>query len=394
MNAAPEGSPGPALIASHARFRDWMFTRALPFWGSAGHDGVGGGAREHLTLEGLPGDAPFTRMRVQARQLYVFSHASLLGWSAGLPLAHEIYGFITRHGELATGGWARTLSPADGEVLDPAVDLYDQAFVLFALAYYGRASGGTEIRVSARRTIDWIAANMRMPPAGFANVLPHDHAPRQQNPHMHLLEAILALDETWPDSGVIGLAHELVGLFRRHLFDPATGTLGEYFEPDWSPCRGEPGRHVEPGHHYEWVWLLDAYARRASVDVDREIDALYRFARQYGTDDGDGLVFDIADRDGSVIKRSTRLWPQTESLKAHAVMARRGGDGAALVVQVVSNLFRRFLANCPDGAWIDQFDSSGRPQSSRIPTSSFYHLFMAYAELDRMARDRPGRPGA
>ncbi len=84
-------------------------------------------------------------------------------------------------------------------------------------------------------------------------------------------------------------------------------------------------------------------------------------------------------------QRSTRPWPQTESLKAHAVMARRGGDGAALIPLVVRNIGTRFLSGDPAGAWIDQLNAAGTPASDKIPTSSFYHLLMSYAELSRLA---------
>ena len=47
-------------------------------------------------------------------------------------------------GERAQGGWVRRLSPDGRQALDPAIDLYDQAFVLFALAVelYGSTGAG------------------------------------------------------------------------------------------------------------------------------------------------------------------------------------------------------------------------------------------------------------
>ena len=377
------GSGGRADIrAAHAWFRDWLFGCALPFWGRAGHEGPGRGACEFLALDGSHGGAGFKRMRVQARQLYVFSQAALLGWPEGARLARETYGFMLR-GERSEGGWVRRLSPDGDSALDPAVDLYDQAFVLFALAWFARLDGGAEPRLRARRTAEWLQTHMGAPAGGFHNVVPREPGPRQQNPHMHLLEAALAWHGLTGEEAYAGLAHELVALFRNRLFDPSTGTLGELFGPDWAPLTAAA---VEPGHHFEWVWLLDAYERQMGVGMGGEIAGLYRFATAHGVDPRTGLVWDAVNRAGEVVRASVRLWPQAEALKAHAAMTRRGEDCGDAITAGVNNLRTRYLQGCPSGAWIDQLDHWSQPVSTTIPTSSFYHLMMAYVELHELVQ--------
>ena len=389
--AAPPAPPSHAdfagvtdLVTAHAVFRAWLFGQALPFWGSFGHDGKGGGAREYLRLDGQPAPVPYKRMRVQARQIYAFSHAALLGWPDGERLARDGYAFITRCGERADGGWVRQLSPAGNEVLDGAIDLYDQAFVLFALAWYARLTQEAAPLRRARLTTEWIRANMAAAPLGFCNVLPAERGPRQQNPHMHLLEAALALLETSGDAYYAEFARELVTLFRCHLFDAGSGTIGEFFAPDWSPAPGAPGDHIEPGHQYEWVWLLDQYERLTGDPATAELQRLYAFATAFGNDPETALVWDAVSRDGAVTRRSTRLWPQTEALRAHAVMARRGAVGLSPIPAVVRNIGTRFFAGCPAGTWIDQFAADGAAASDKIPTSSFYHVVTGFSELDAL----------
>jgi mannose/cellobiose epimerase-like protein (N-acyl-D-glucosamine 2-epimerase family) len=369
--------------SAHAAFKAWLFDCALPFWASSGHEGALG-AREHLRLDGSPPEAPYKRMRVQARQVYVFSQAALFGWREGEALARQGYEFMARRGERGEGGWVRRLSSA-GEVIDDAADLYDQAFVLFGLAWYVRLTGDPGAAARARRTVAWIRGHMAAPRGGFHNVVPVEPGPRQQNPHMHLLEATLALYETTGDIYYADFAHELVSLFRTRLFDPATGTLGEFFGSDWSPIAGPAGDHVEPGHHFEWVWLLDQYERLTGAAMSADIDRLYSFARRHGEDQRTALVWDVVGRKGEARRRSTRLWPQTEALKAHAVMTERGTGGAERIPLVVGNLLTRFFRGCPAGTWIDQFDASGGPTVDKIPTSSFYHVMMGFAALDKLA---------
>lgn len=358
------------------RFNRWMFDDALPLWASTGHEGSLG-TSEHLTLDAAPAAAPFKRMRVQARQVYVFAQAALLGWPGGRQRAEQGYAFILAHGQRPGGGWVRRLSPAGAPALDHTLDLYDQAFVLLALAWHSRLTGSDEPLNIAHNTLAAIDAQMAHPHGGYRNAVPNEPGPRQQNPHMHMLEALLALHETSPDPAFLTHARALVQLFRTHFFDPETSTLGEFFAEDWS----NPTDHIEPGHQFEWVALLDQYATLTGDDLSPEIEALYASALRHGTDPETGLVHDAVTRNGTQISRSHRLWPQTEALKAHAVMARRGRNTTAQTDRTIQSILDRYLSNCPRGTWIDQLDHQGRPTADKIPTSSLYHLMTAYTAL-------------
>jgi mannose/cellobiose epimerase-like protein (N-acyl-D-glucosamine 2-epimerase family) len=205
---------------------------------------------------------------------------------------------------------------------------------------------------------------------------------------MHLLEAILALHGTAPDPALLDLAGEIVGLFRRHFFIRTSGTLAEFFAADWSAAPGAAGALVEPGHHYEWVWLLQRYQALSGEDVTEEADALYAFAERFGTNAVTGFIVNALNNDGTVRDGAARLWPQTEELKAHlAIAERRDAPAADKVERVVGNLLNHYLRTTPNGAWIDVFDEAGNAAVSSIPASSLYHIFVAFAELDRTASE-------
>lgn len=365
----------------YERFRRWMIDAALPLWAGEGRDPDGYGFEERLTLAGVREDPGFKRVRVQARQIYVYSHASLLGWPGGLAAAAGGYDFLTHWGWRDDTGWGRRLGKRGG-LLDPTADLYDIAFVLFAMAWYARASGSAEPIQWAHRTCDWLEANMASPQGGFLNALPSGPEPRRQNPHMHLLEAALALYETTGEGRFLGLARQLIALFRRVFFDRVTGTLGEVFDDDWNLPEGEASDHIEPGHHYEWTWLLCRYQKETGDDVSREASALYDFANTHGCDAETGLVFDVVDRHGNALDRSIRIWPHTEAIKAHIAMSRS-------IAPTVDALFDRFLDRSPTGAWDDHLGADGVPKSTDIPASSFYHLFMAFGEMARVFDGNP-----
>ena len=65
---------------SVARLKRWVVDQALPLWGETGFDAARGAFVERLTFEGAPSSRAPRRAMVQARQIYVFSHAALLGW--------------------------------------------------------------------------------------------------------------------------------------------------------------------------------------------------------------------------------------------------------------------------------------------------------------------------
>ncbi len=370
-----------------ARIGDWLRQRALPLWAEAGVDHQYGGFIECLTLDGTSVvDVP-KRLRVQARQIYVFAHAHLLGWKGPwLDVARQGFGFMTQHYWHANGGWVFT-AERDGTPSDTVREAYEQAFALFALAWLYGASGDSVALDWATRTLAFMDEQLADPEnGGFREAIP-DKQPRRQNPHMHLLEALLSLYWATGDGQYVKRAKHLLKLFRERFFDSDTGTLGEFFAHDWRPAPGPTGALVEPGHHFEWVWLLQQYGRITHEDISAEQAALYKFAESHGVDRNDGLAFDGVLRDGSTHDDNKRLWVQTEALKAQIVRIEQGDDAAsARLEQLLECLVRRYLLD--NGAWQDHVRRDGTGFASHAPASTLYHVFLALSEVLRLSEGR------
>ncbi len=138
-----------------------MFDAALPLWAAHGVDWVSGGFEEELDLSGGSAGVAFKRTRVTARQIYVFSQAALLGWNEGAEIADHGVDFLVKHAWLGPeNGWARLVSRT-GEVLDPTVDLYDLAFVVFSLSWHYRLTGARSTKELALETLAFIDKRMR-----------------------------------------------------------------------------------------------------------------------------------------------------------------------------------------------------------------------------------------
>jgi mannose/cellobiose epimerase-like protein (N-acyl-D-glucosamine 2-epimerase family) len=346
-------------------------------------DTVHGGFYEQLDEFRQPVSAGGKRLMVQCRQLYVLSHAAVLGERSGGTAAERGYAFLRRaYADLAHGGWYMRATP-DGAPLDCGKDFYAHAFLLFALAWLHRAFAAPNAVALAEATYDTMLTKLAAPQGGFWESASEDWSPRttlrRQNPHMHLLEALLALHEATGAASWLSEADKLVALFQAHFLDRATGTLGEYFAPDWSPDPSR-GHIVEPGHHYEWVWLLHRYrVQGGSISTTNDAARLFAFAERHGYDTDYGGLHDQIDRAGRPLLTSRRIWPLTEAIKAHAVHP--GGQPRRPITQ----LFRDFLAPAP-GGWIETMTREGLPLQTRLPGSTPYHLFLAATEMRAMGK--------
>ena len=364
--------------------RGWLLDSCFPLWADHGVNEAGLFAESLTTsLDELP--AEFTRVRVQARQTYVFSEAWRLGWKRETSARLVNAGVATLAGRAlnAQGLAGRTLSTNSGHLVDETSDLYDTAFTLFSLAEAARGPGPAEAALAAA---NGILANLERAArdpvnGGYAETLPRP-AQREQNPHMHLLEACLALNAVQPGGGHMLRAQELVGLFESKLTAGENGLLGELFAPDWSPLPGEPARIVEPGHQFEWVWLLHAYARQRGEPVSAAAERLYTFALT--TLDAEGRTILSAARGGAPVDASRRAWSQSEALKAHLAMleARRDDRFAAAACRSFDILMDEHLTE--DGGWIEHIGADGAILSNMTPASSGYHVVFAFAELIRV----------
>ncbi len=359
----------------------WLVGQSLPFWGSRGFDGVNARFHERLDLGGRP-LAVSSRVMVQARQIYVFAHAAQLGWfDGGATLAERAMRSLRRDFEETSGG-ASSFAYSTGPQGSRLRDTYAHAFILFAVAWLHRVTGDSGLVALADAVNLYVERQLFDPVnGGLFHGSPTTDRSKRQNPHMHLLEAYLALDASMPHRGHLDRARRLVRLFRSKIFRPDDAIVPEYAAEDWLPHGDASKRDVfEPGHHFEWVWLLWQYGRATGDSCDAITAPLLAKARAHGFDDG--LIVDECLAGGTVVKRSRRLWPHTEAVKA-AVVQHRCGDpsAAAFARDMVDALQRHFLGRPFAAGWIDHLDAAMSPMVDYVPASSLYHLVLAASEM-------------
>ena len=397
------------LIASHSlqdpkpqeKIARWM--ASLDYAALLGAEGEAVPVVERFDWQGRAIEPGFRRVRVMARQTYVLCQAALAGHKNAAALAERAATALIRHG-FGSEQFVCRLSPA-GETIDSTPDLYDIAFGLFALAWWYRLSGNRNALTLAERSLVHLGTAMRSPSGlGYVSRL-GEPVSLSQNPHMHLFEAAIMLAEFSGGETFVDLADELFELASTKLFDPVTRTLPEMFDDNWRPIglAAEGGSiRVEPGHHYEWVWLLSRYAALRSAPSALDIaDQLHDFAQAHGHDAATGLIVDAVRRDGSVLLPALRLWPNTEYLKAQVAMQERQGLGLdAGIAQNVGRIFQYYLSPSATGPasqlragwWIDYLGAdAATPKCDHVPASSLYHIAFAFSELLRLAGGSPSQ---
>ncbi|AMJ62213.1 AGE family epimerase/isomerase [Bosea sp. PAMC 26642] len=364
----------------------WLTGTLLPGWLARIHDPAQPGFPDLVEADGMVVRSEMRSTLVTARLSYVFSHAHLLGVPGALEAARHGMDFLWTRCRRPDGRFSHRCTP-EGEPVDAKSDFYDLAFVLFALGWHARASAEPVWLDRAEEVMSFIETDLAHPAGGFAEDT-LGALPRRQNPHMHLLEACHALAQSSGDGRWLDRAEALVQLMQAYMLDHRTGSLGEFFDEDWRLAAGLPGQVREPGHHYEWTWLLHHHDGLTGTTRARDAArTLYAFAGRHHCEGTVHPVVNEIGPDGAIIDGAALLWPQTEYLKALVARIEFEGDAeaASRLDPHLALMFERFVDR-KTGLWTNRIDAAGESVVAQVPVRVLYHLLLALAEVVRVKR--------
>jgi mannose-6-phosphate isomerase len=368
------------LEAIQAKAKKWVFDVLAPYWAKNGVHSNGMFVEE-IAHDGKVVDN-YRRLMVQARQIYAFCELGSVGWGGDWkPLVEgALKHFITK-GMKEDGTFIHSFA-SDGNVLDARLDLYNQAFGMFALAYAGKYLERDDLYGLALKTLATLEGKWSRKEGGFWEGEITPCPPYRQNPHMHIFEASLANyrfngDEKW------NVLKEKISTLFVSKFQQPCGAVTEYFDVDWKPLDGKQGEVVEPGHCFEWAWLFDiGFESGKGV---KTADELSGFARSYGVCPQRGVAINEISVAGEIIDAKARLWPQTERLKAACARYNRTNDLSEVkeIADAWNGLEKYFATEIP-GLWHDKMNPDGSFIIENVKASSFYHIICAFGELIRL----------
>lgn len=375
-----------AFLRERDALTAWLLKDALPRWWRVDADRKSGGFFEQIGQDGKAIDG-VRRVRVPARQVYSFATGRDLGWDGPFEAVEHGLNFLVTKCYSPRGFFWSNVTP-DGVPVGREFDLYDNAFGLFALAAAFAARRDRVLLATLAEAVrDNLIENWAHPLGGFEEAVLRV-LPLRANPHMHMLEAALAWIAIDPiNEGWNTLADELAELCLAKFLHPVNGCVCEFFDGDWNPMPGDDGRIAEPGHQFEWAWLLARWGRlRGRDDALMSAKNLVLLGERHGVDPARGVAFNEIWDDLRPKDRNARLWPQTERIKGWLTMASLGGtedeiDAAFAKVAEASAGLRRYLDTPIRGLWRDRMDETGRFVEEPAPASTLYHIVCAISEM-------------
>lgn len=361
---------------------DWLFGNSLSYWAKHGFDYSLGGAHEALDYDGSVVDQGKKRLRVIPRQIYCYAKALELGWNEAecQKIVNHCAHTLTSTGWHKDGGFIH-LYNLDGTVQDDTRDMYDQCFVLLGFATMWKATKSPLAKEWGEKTLLFMDEQMADPVYGGYFETPEKSGRRRANPHMHFFEAMITWYQATEDKTYLDRAAKIVELFKTKFFDYDNWRLHEMFDATWKPLEDGTNK-VEPGHQYEWVWLLLNYAKLSDDNSVKEYARkLYATALSFGHHPKTDGVAQFVEADGSDLSPIARTWCQTEALKASIAMEQAGmNHDGNLQIRMLDQLYNRYLTTSCEGGWYDAINSDGQIVSTDMPSSTFYHIFCAIVE--------------
>ena len=241
MSAPPSVRAGAEDRGAAARARAWL-DAALTLWCAHGQ-ADNGAFYEALDWSLKPMPQPWVRFRVQARQVHVCARAARTKrHAAAAEHAERGFAFMLRSRKDKDDAYAARLMLEGGG--DGAPQFYDQAFALLACASMAALGDGRALKEAER--LSTVLARDFGQPRGFSDRRGPVRRYRQ-NPHMHLLEACLALYQVSGDARFLARADEMVALFPLPAAPsppppPLAPPYGQRFSPGETVKSGKPAK--------------------------------------------------------------------------------------------------------------------------------------------------------
>jgi mannobiose 2-epimerase len=413
------GQPvGPRSVPEYATwFRAQLTNQIMPYWEKT-VDAMHGG----FVLSDNPARPGQTarekQLVTQARMIWGFSHVVNAGFEPGqgryLEAARQGFKFLEQHFYDPTNGGYFWTTDLQGNPLNKRKIVYGQAFVIYALVEYYRASGDSQALERAiglfqtlqthahdKRHGGWIEhfeADWIPVPFGDPNPQVEVAGYKSANTHLHLMEAFTELYMATKDREVKRALQESLKVNQRSFYPKHAEKSCFHRQPDWKPVQPVTG-HLSYGHNVEFAWLMV----RAQNALGSRPDWGHFFAHidhalKYGWDSAHGGLYQMGRGNEPAHQTDKVWWVQAEMLAA-LIEARRQRPHDPRYESALLKLLdfvREHQADPRDGIWYDTVAAAGAVKNPAKAHNwkGNYHDVRAIVRLireqEKMPRDREG----
>jgi len=312
-----------------ARIEKELLENILPFWMRHTVDRENGGFYGKVDCDGhVDREAPRASV-INSRILWTFSAACRLVGAPYRATADWAYDYIVDKFWDPEYGGVYWMLDHKGNPLSDRKQIYAQAFAVYAMAEYYRATGKPESLEFAQRLFRLIEDHSRDAVwKGYLEARGREwgaledmrlsekdlNSPKSMNTHLHVMEAYTNLLRVWRDPELEARQKELLEVTMDRIVDNSTGHFKLFFDNQWNSLT----EHVSFGHDIEGSWLIQEAAEvlgdRALVDRARKL-ALRMAETVYAEGlDKDGSLFYEADSNGVMIDPKKHWWAQAEAV--------------------------------------------------------------------------------
>ena len=316
------------LRTNLARIEAELRNDILPFWLQHTRDRKRGGFYGMITNDLVVKDNQLRGALLTSRILWTFSAAYRHYQDpAYLEMARWAYDdLLARFWDNEQGGlyWSVT---ADGKPRDTRKVIYGQAFGIYALAEYHRATGD---RAPLDRAIELYrlveSHGHDLANRGYFEEFTREWkrlsngrrslvstAAKSQNTMLHVMEAYANLLRVWPDPQLRSNLTDLVDVMTTRVLNPANHHLRLFLTEDWTPRSDD----ISFGHDIEFSWLLletaevlgdhDLIARTRTTAVE-----VARATLDEGVDTDGGLLSEAGPK--GLTNTNKEWWQQAEAV--------------------------------------------------------------------------------
>jgi len=313
-----------------AQFRKELTGNILPFWMRHTVDRENGGFYGKVTCDGtVIKDAPRSAV-INTRILWTFSAAFR---ALGNPEYREMADWAYR--AVLDKFWDKQHSGVywmidyRGNPISDRKQIYAQAFAIYGLAEYFRATGEAENLARAQQLFRLIEEKSAEPVyGGYLEACSRDwgalddlrlsekdlNSPKSMNTHLHIMEAYTNLLRVWRGPELLARQKALIETTMDRILDGATGHFRMFFDNRWNSLTD----HISFGHDIEGSWLMveaaEVLGDAALADRARKLAIKMAQAVYEQGLDKDGSLFYEANSKGVFIDPNKHWWAQAESV--------------------------------------------------------------------------------
>jgi cellobiose epimerase len=369
-------------LASYSlKMRKDLTEKILPYWHDTTLDRTKGGYV--LCDDALLKKRATTEKQIvtQSRLIWTFSHVHRKGYSSTqrnyLKAAEHGYRFlIDKFLDKKTGGYFWT-TDLNGRVLDDRKILYGQAFVIYGLVEYYRASNVEDALRHSKALYDRLRQYAYDKKNGgwaehFTRDWKHFLQPTPQaivgvagcksaNTHLHLMEALTELFDVTRDNEVRQSLDEAVRLNGTYFYPKEAGGSCSLRRSDWKEVTDPKWSGISYGHNVEFVWLM--IRAQKILGVPPAWDHFYahlNYVLKYGYDHERGGVYDWGERNRPADLTDKVWWSQAEMLAALTYALKHNLDADYQVaLKKLLDFIENFMTDPSDGVWLETATAEG-----------------------------------